>query len=186
MKHFLFISLILLATFSRAQTTPATPDSYKEYEETQTQKMARYIGTAYPAFNGSINGVEFSNETFRGKTVFINFWFEACPPCIAEFEGLKAMYEKLKDRKDVFFIGVTFETPEIIKAIKEKYKITYNITCLPRTECYRLNFNNGFPTSIILDAKGNIKYIHTGGSTNADVATQFIMTEVYPKMLAGL
>src|SRR5688572_18237831 len=41
------------------------------------------IGKGFPAFNAlSIQGENYSDEMLSGKVVFINFWFESCPPCI--------------------------------------------------------------------------------------------------------
>ena len=47
-------------------------------------------------FSYTDRGEIIDNNYLKGKTVFINFWFEACAPCIAEFEAFNEMYTKLK------------------------------------------------------------------------------------------
>lgn len=183
MKQFFLFSFALIAGLSQAQTTQqANADAV--YQALQ-KRLAETIGKPFPEFKLITDSGALNNESFIGKTVFINFWFESCAPCIAEFEGLRIMYEKLKDNKDIIFIGVTYETQEKIKAVKEKFKLHYPMASIPITACYQLNMNNGFPTSIILDPTGKISYIHSGGSTNIDVATDFVMSVIYPRLKPG-
>lgn len=60
-----------------------------------------YIGKKYPAFvSVTMEGDTISEKMLSGKVTFLNFWFEACAPCIAEFEELKLMYEKYKVTSD--------------------------------------------------------------------------------------
>lgn len=72
------------------------------------------------------------------------------------------------------------EEPE--KNTESKYKIVHT----EKTECYRLNFNNGFPTSFIIDKKGKIVYSKLGGQIDKAKASQEILSEVYPKILEHL
>ncbi len=181
MKHMLLVPLLLFSTLIHAQKTEQG-DSKAVYDAEQ-KRLAETIGKPYPAFSVKTDSATISNESGRGKTVFINFWFESCAPCIAEFDALEKMYEKLKDSSNIIFLGLTYETPEKIKAVKKRFGITWPMAHISMSECYRLNMNNGFPTSIILDHSGMISYIHTGGSTVKDVADEFVRTELYPRLV---
>jgi thiol-disulfide isomerase/thioredoxin len=143
----------------------------------------KWIGKPYPSFSIQNNQKLLTNETLLGKVIFINFWFEACPPCIAEFEALSHMYERLKDSVDVAFISLTFENPEVIKRVREKYGLSFPIYTISMEECKQLNLNNGYPTNIIVDKKGIITALHVGGATSKEEAKKFIDQEIYTKII---
>ncbi len=121
-------------------------------------------------------GNTISNKLFKGKIVLINFWFEGCHPCMAEMEALGELQEGLKGEKDFLFISFTWDNSEAIKRVEKKYNITFPIVKTTDEECRKLNFGNGYPTNIIIDKTGTIKYLHSGGSTNKTEAREFIMT----------
>lgn len=125
----------------------------------ENEKRGALTGTAYPSFKVTLNNTIYSNENLKGKTVFINFWFTACKPCMKEMDELNKLYGKFKDNKNFEFISFTFDNDSTIAAIKKKFNIGYNIYSISIKECYRLNLNSGFPTSFVLDAVGNIKYM---------------------------
>ena len=184
MNRFFHIILDLLSTHLHAQKiTAANIDSF---DLAVQKRLADRIGKPLQNFTATMEGQPISNETLKGKTVFINFWFEACEPCVAEFEALDTLYQKLKDNKNFEFIAFTFEEPGKLAALKQKYKLLYHLVSVSQTDCYRLNQNNGFPTSIIIDAKGIIKYIHTGGFTEKEKVEEFMMKEVYPAIVKEL
>ena len=120
------------------------------------------------------------------KVVFLNFWFAACPPCIAEFEELNKLYKDFKNDSSFEFVSFTFEDSLEIEAMRKRYDIKYKIFSIARTECKRLNMNNGFPTNAILDKAGLFKYIHVGGEMNNREIRKFFKTHYYPMISAAL
>lgn len=134
------------------------------------------LGKLFPSFIGASGGNTVSNKLFKGKTVLINFWFEGCHPCMAEMEALGELQERLKNNKNFLLISFTWDNPEAIKRVKEKYGINFPVIETTDEECAKLNFGNGYPTNIIVDKTGSIKYLHSGGSINKTEAKEFIMT----------
>ncbi len=55
------------------------------------------LGKAVPAFSlASVDGAEtFSNRTYEGKILLIDFWATWCSPCMEELPNLHATYEEL-------------------------------------------------------------------------------------------
>jgi thiol-disulfide isomerase/thioredoxin len=116
--------------------------------------------TPFPQFTASNQKGVVSNELFKGKVVLINFWFEGCHPCMAEMPMLNQVHQELKGNKDFLFISFTFDNKEAIQRVQEKYGLTFVVLSTSIKECARLNFGSGYPTTIILNKNGTIKYMH--------------------------
>ncbi len=56
------------------------------------------------------DGKTYSLKDFRGKTLIIDFWATWCPDCREEMPQLLALQKKLKGRKDIVMVGVSFDT----------------------------------------------------------------------------
>ena len=149
-------------------------------------KQIEALGKPLSFFTTSYNNKPFTNENLKGKTVFINFWFAACAPCIAELDELNKLYDTLKSNEKFEFISFTPETPKVIKKIIKKYKIHYKVFSLNGVDCKRLNRNSAFPTSLIIDPNGTIKLFKIGGSINKAEVKKTIFTDYYPKILNEL
>jgi cytochrome oxidase Cu insertion factor (SCO1/SenC/PrrC family) len=65
-------------------------------------------------------GKLFTNDNFRSKITFINFWFEACAPCLTEFQALEKFYNKNKSRDNFQFISITWEQDSVIEQVRKK------------------------------------------------------------------
>lgn len=103
--------------------------------------------------------------------MFINFWFEACAPCIAEFSSLNEFYEKYKANKDFKFISFSFEEDSVIKRIKKAYQLNYPIYHLSRDSCKLLTFGiQGYPSNYILNQMGRVAFVGIGGPVDKDKA----------------
>lgn len=138
------------------------------------------IGKPFPSFKAKLGDSIVNNNSLAGKTVFVNFWFEACPPCIAEFQGLNQLYDSLKTDTTVAFISFTYETKRTIAKIKEKYGLRFPIVSVSADDCYQLNQQNGFPTNMILGTDLAIRHIESGGRIDPEQARWHIMHRIYP------
>ena len=69
-----------------------------------------------------------------------------------------------------------------VKRVKEKYQLDFEVFFADARECQRLNFGCGFPTNIILDKNGVLKYHSMGGSLVKEEARQYIMTTLLSKI----
>lgn len=177
MKPILFVvSLFLIDTIS-AQTI-----SSEQFFRDRLQKQKETIGKEFPSFTTTLGDSAINNESLRGKTVFVNFWFEACAPCIAEFKGLDQLYDSLKADSTFAFISFTYETKNTIARVKKKYGLKFPIVSVSSSDCYRLNQDNGFPTNLILDTNLAIRHIETGGRIDVEEARWHIMNRIFPAL----
>ena len=127
-------------------------------------------------------GNVFTDDSLPLKITFINFWFETCAPCVAEFSALEKFYRNNKSRKNFQFISITFEQDTTIDQIREKYNLTYPVYRLSNDSCRMLLGKLGYPTNQILDKTGKIVYSITGGPIDPKMADKdlnyFIQAEL--------
>lgn len=162
-----------------------TMDSlYRKMERLQQEN----IGKQFPQFHAvTLNGEIVTESNFKGKVTLINFWFEFCSPCIAEFDALNELAVRQNGNKKFQFLSFTSDTAESAMISVEKYHLLFPVLCIPEAECFRLNFNSGFPTSIIVDETGKILTIKSGGSLDKkeiDIEIQKLAT-VINQQLSG-
>lgn len=145
------------------------------------------MNKSLPTFIASGDNGVVNNESLNGKVTFINMWEASCAPCMAEMGALNKLYDTLSNYPDFQFISISADNAETIKRIKEKYKILFNVYHLDEEGCYQLNGGMGYPTYLITDTKGIVKYIHAGGSTDNAAIWRFIfLTDIYPAIVKEL
>ncbi len=184
MKTALISFLLLMANVVTGQSLSTINNS--NVDSFLNARQTAPIGKPFPSFT-VITGLDtVSNKAFEGKIVLLNFWFEGCHPCMAEMKALEELQQQMKDNKSFLFVSFTSDNPETIKRVKEEYGITFPVLSKNENECSKLIFRNAFPTSIILDRKGTIKYFHSGGTTNSEEARDFIMNTLLPEVKSEL
>jgi len=182
MKHFLILVLVIPCCFLYGQDS-----THKSETIDFIQRANKIVGEQFGNFNlTAADQTTFSNANISDKIAFVNFWFESCPPCISELEGFNKLFDTLKDNRNFIFVSFTFDPDSTITKLKEKYNIKYKVYHIDRTECYRLNFNSGFPASFVLNKQGVIKYVTFGGFSEKEKATEQVMTQIYPKIVEQL
>lgn len=127
--------------------------------------IQKNVGKQYINFSKkSLSGKSYSNKVLEGKVTLINFWFESCGPCIAEFDELNKLFQTYKSNKYFQFISFTTDSKNKAKLIAQKHKLKFPIICISEMEAQQLNYKSGFPTNIVVDKTGKIFSIDIGGS----------------------
>ena len=175
---FLFISLFLTVS-SQRKINKANDVSFDSLLILKGNQSKGKVFTEFSLSNGTSS---ISNRSFMGKITFLNFWFKACPPCIAEMRALNELYAKLHIDKNFQFLSLTFENEKTISEMKKKYHIQYPVFNTSKDNCYKLNQGNGFPTSIIIDDKGVIVFLLSGYNTDPVKAYQVLFSKFYPPL----
>lgn len=138
----------------------------------QKRTLNCLIGKKFPDFHAeTLNGSEVNLEDFSGSALVINLWFRNCPPCMAEIPGLNKLYDKYS-KKGVQFLSFTTDSPGVVEYMLENEQpFKFDIVPNAKEVIYHdLNLTYGFPTTIILDNKGYIKYISTGGGSGENTS----------------
>ena len=116
----------------------------------------------------------------------MNFWRSNCSPCIAEIDALNTIYRKLKDREDFIFISFTPDDPELIDMLIDRHDIKFPVLSLSEKYVKTIKFVKGYPTSLILNEKGEVIYSRPGGSSSEKDATKIIKEEIFPQIKLAL
>ncbi|HEU4496943.1 MAG TPA: TlpA disulfide reductase family protein [Flavobacterium sp.] len=129
-------------------------------------KLERYKG-------GSLNSAD-----LKGKPAVVNFWFAACPPCVAEIPSLNKIKEKYGSKLN--YIAITFDDRAKVYNFLKRFAFDFDI--LINAEKYLAQAENtGYPKLLVLDEKGIIKYAGYGLPANDEdkAYTQKELEEFY-------
>ncbi|MFD0933299.1 TlpA family protein disulfide reductase [Psychroflexus salinarum] len=128
-------------------------DSYRAF------KLYKMEGNKFPDFKAvDINGIEYNNEKFKGKTTVIKTWFIACKPCIAEMPELNRLVDNYKNN-NLQFLSLAQDDKEALISFLKRNEFKYDV--LPNQEHLIENELNltAYPTHLIVNKKGIIEKV---------------------------
>ena len=110
----------------------------------------------------SMGGKPVDLSQFKGQVVMINFWASWCGPCRAEMPILEKLHEKYKPM-GFSMVGVNVEPDSKLAAEWLKATpVTFPILFDTRSEVSKLYQVAGMPSTVIVDRKGNLRWLHRG------------------------
>jgi peroxiredoxin len=121
------------------------------------------VGGAAPGFElNAMGGKQLGLNELRGQVVLINFWASWCGPCRTEMPRLDALYRKYK-AAGVSLVGINVE-PDSAEALNylKSTPVTFPILFDTDSKVSKLYDVAGMPSTVILDRKGTVRYIHRG------------------------
>ena len=124
-----------------------------------------------------LNGNATKLSDYAGKTVLINAWATWCPPCRAEMPALESFYQQ-HQHADFVVLAVNAGEPQSLAAdFINSYGYSFPVVLDPDAHTLVEMGVTGFPTSILIDDEGIVRYIHVGlftETTLAQTITPFI------------
>ncbi|MDF1583131.1 MAG: TlpA disulfide reductase family protein [Methyloprofundus sp.] len=149
---FIFGFLILISTFFAR---------YQSQKEQQALILTPLINFSLTDLRGEITPI----AKWRGKILIINFWATWCPPCLKEIPDFIALQNEYAD-KNVQFIGIAIDTPELVADYLAFIDINYPIL-MAEVEGQALakqlgNVVNAVPFTLIVNANNDIIFRHPG------------------------
>jgi thiol-disulfide isomerase/thioredoxin len=147
------------------------------------------IAFTFRDLNG--NKVSLSDNRFKNKVVIVQILGSWCPNCMDETTFLVNNYYNKYHPKGVEIVGLAYErttdfaqSKRTVEQLKDHFNIPYPLLITgytpgrgdPQKSLPMLADFKGFPTTIIIDKKGDVRKIHTGfsGPGTGDYYTQFI------------
>jgi thiol-disulfide isomerase/thioredoxin len=128
-------------------------------------------GGPAPKFQlASMAGPSINLDQYKGQVVMINFWASWCGPCRQEMPLLDKLYAKYKPM-GFTLLGVNVEPDSKLAAgFLAKTPVTFPILFDTKSEVSKLYEVAGMPSTVIVDRKGNLRWVHRGykpGDENA-------------------
>jgi len=162
------------------------PDAYSL---TALKPGYKTIDFTFKDING--NNVSLSDARFKNKVVIVQILGSWCPNCMDETHYFVSSYYPKYHDKGVEVIGLAYErttdfakSQRTLQQLKSHFNVPYPLLITgytpaagdPQKSLPMLADFKGFPTTIIIDKKGEVRKIHTGfsGPGTGDYYTQFI------------
>jgi thiol-disulfide isomerase/thioredoxin len=118
----------------------------------------------------TLDGRTVSLEELKGQVVMINFWASWCGPCRQEMPLLDKLYARYKPM-GFTLLGVNVEPdPTLATGFLDKTPVTFPILLDKDSSVSKLYQVAGMPSTVIVDRKGNLRWVHKGykpGDENA-------------------
>ncbi len=162
------------------------PDAYSL---TYLKPDSTKLNFSFPDINGI--KVSLSDKRFKNKVVIVQLLGSWCPNCMDETNYFASRYYNKYHSKGVEVIGLAYErsrdfteAQRTLTQLKKHFNIPYPLLITgftpakgdPQKSLPMLADFMGFPTTIIIDRKGEVRKIHTGfsGPGTGSYYTDFI------------
>jgi thiol-disulfide isomerase/thioredoxin len=111
---------------------------------------------------GALNGGKATLSQYKGQVVMINFWATWCGPCQQEMPLLDQMYKKYKGAGFTLLgVNVDKDAPPV-KDLLTKKPVSFPVLLDPENKVSKIYRVNAMPSTVIVDRKGNVRYVHKG------------------------
>lgn len=111
---------------------------------------------------GARGGNRLALSELRGQVVMINFWATWCGPCRQEMPLLEQMYRKYR-ALGFTLLGINVEPdPASAEGWLKETPVSFPILFDHENRVSKLYNVSGMPSSVLIDRKGNVRYLHRG------------------------
>ncbi len=135
------------------------------YKVFLTQKLsdARALKNNMPAPDFSMenrNGEKIHLSNFKGKVIYLDFWFAACTPCHKLFKDINPVKEQFKSDSSVVFLTVSIDNRDVWEKALAKFNLLgYHAFTENKFRDHAIirSYNvNEYPTTYLIDKEGKI------------------------------
>jgi thiol-disulfide isomerase/thioredoxin len=120
------------------------------------------VGPAAPFSLKSRTGSTVSLESLKGQVVLINFWATWCGPCRKEMPLLEQLQKKYTPL-GFTMVGVNVEEDtRLMDTFLKDVPVSFPILLDPANSVSKLYNVSAMPSTVIVDRKGNVRFVHQG------------------------
>jgi thiol-disulfide isomerase/thioredoxin len=112
-----------------------------------------------------LDGGTIPSQALRGKVVVLDFWTSWCQPCRHEFPELEKVYARYRGRPDIAFFAVDGDrgdTPDNARRFFREAHYSLPVAYDHGSKVYEAFSAPGFPTLVVIDRDGRLRFRHTG------------------------
>ena len=143
--------------FSGSDRMSLTISSHSPFKVNDTLKNFKAV---------DLNGNEKTLNSYAGKIIVLNFWFNRCPPCIAEMPMLNKTQAMFDDKK-VAFVSMTFNTKEEVETFLKTNKFDFE-KLVDAQDMVVMYGTFVYPTTLVIDANHIIRFLKIDNFENED------------------
>ena len=146
-------------------------DSTPRFMKQTAMALVLMAGTAFAADAGgpapsftlaALTGQQAALSQYKGQVVMVNFWATWCGPCQQEMPLLDQMYKKYKPAGFTLIgVNVDKEAPAV-KDLMARKPVSFPVLLDPANQVSKAYHVDEMPSSVLIDRKGEIRYIHRG------------------------
>ena len=112
-KRYIGNSKWKLACFCIAMLCKSLTNAQQLNSLATAARYDRFIATAFPAMElETVDSSIFNITALSHKTVYVDFWFTACPPCIKEIPYAKQLQEYFSRDTNVVFLNICIDNAD--------------------------------------------------------------------------
>lgn len=112
-------------------------------------------------------GQKLNLASFKGKVVYMDFWFASCAPCHQLFQKIKPVKDHFENNSEVVFLTISVDDKEEWKKALQKFKIAGQHAYTENRERRHAILKDykiqEYPTTFLIDKNGQIFLAHTSG-----------------------
>jgi len=98
----------------------------------------------------------------QGRVVMVNFWASWCGPCREEMPLIEGLFQKYKKLGLVVYgVNVDFNPADAQQLLKDS-GVSFPVGYDSKNKVSQLYKIDSMPSTIMIDRKGNMRYLHRG------------------------
>lgn len=149
------------------------------------QEDAKWKGKPMTAFSMTdLDGKKYTNKSFKGKVVVMDFWATWCGPCKMLIPHLSKLHSKYNGQGVVVIGADGMERPgttaDQLKAFAKQNGLTYKVTMKNDELAQKLQVQ-GIPTVVVIDKRGVIQYYSVGFSDQEPAHLEALVKKLLAK-----
>jgi peroxiredoxin len=113
------------------------------------------IGNPLPKFHFvDLNGNTYTSANTKGKILVLKAWMISCIPCVNEMPELNKLVDKYKNRKDIIFVSIAYDSREKLRAFMKHRTFKYAVVSMPISYIQDTLHVTGYPAHWVINKQG--------------------------------